>query len=320
MKCADIEIQNEKETRAGFGDGVYEAGKANPNVVVLTADLAGSMKIANFIKDFPERFVQCGIAEANMIGIAAGLTIGGKIPYTTTFANFSTSRVYDQIRQSVAYSEKNVKICASHAGLTLGEDGATHQVLEDIGMMKMLPGMTVIVPCDYNQTKAATQAIAKFEGPVYLRFGRPKWANFTKEDGSDFVIGKAQKMSDGNDVSIFACGHMVWKAIEAGKILEAKGISVEVINIHTIKPLDEAAVLASIAKTKCAVTVEEHNIIGGLGDSIAQVATKHLPIPIEFIGTKDTFGESGKPLELLIKYGLDTPFIVEAAEKVIARK
>ena len=320
MKCSDIQMQNEKETRAGFGDGVFEAGKANQNVMVLTADLAGSMKIASFIKEFPERFVQCGIAEANMIGIAAGLTIGGKIPYTTTFANFSTSRVYDQIRQSIAYSGKNVKICASHAGLTLGEDGATHQVLEDIGMMKMLPGMTVIVPCDYNQTKAATQAIANCEGPVYLRFGRPKWANFTAEDGSDFVIGKAQKLSDGNDVSIFACGHMVWKAIEAGKILEGKGISVEVINIHTIKPLDEAAVLASIAKTKCAVTVEEHNIIGGLGDSIAQVAAKHSPIPIEYIGTKDTFGESGKPLELLIKFGLDTPFIVEAAEKVIARK
>lgn len=320
MKCSDIQIQNEKETRGGFGDGIYEAGKANPNIVVLTADLAGSMKIANFIKDFPERFVQCGIAEANMIGIAAGLTIGGKIPYTTTFANFSTSRVYDQIRQSVAYSGKNVKICASHAGLTLGEDGATHQVLEDIGMMKMLPGMTVIVPCDYNQTKAATIAIADYEGPVYLRFGRPKWANFTKEDGSDFVIGKAQKLSDGNDVSIFACGHMVWKAIEAGKILEEKGLSVEVINIHTIKPLDEEAILASISKTRCAVTVEEHNIIGGLGDSISQLASKKMPIPIEYIGTKDTFGESGKPLELLIKYGLDTPFIVEAAQKAIARK
>lgn len=320
MKCSDIQIQNEKETRGGFGDGMYEAGKENPNVVVLTADLAGSMKIASFIKDFPERFIQCGIAEANMIGIAAGLTIGGKIPYTTTFANFSTSRVYDQIRQSVAYSNKNVKICASHAGLTLGEDGATHQVLEDIGMMKMLPGMTVIVPCDYNQTKAATKAIANYEGPVYLRFGRPKWANFTKEDGSDFVIGKAQKLSDGSDVSIFACGHMVWKAIEAGKILEEKGFSVEVINIHTIKPLDEEAVLASLAKTKCAVTVEEHNTIGGLGDSIAHLAAKKQPVPIEFIGTNDTFGESGKPIELLKKYGLDTPFIVAAAEKVMSRK
>lgn len=320
MKCSDIQVLNEKETRGGFGEGIYEIGKENPNVVVLTADLAGSMKIAPFIKDFPDRFVQVGIAEANMIGIAAGMTIGGKIPYTTTFANFSTGRVYDQIRQSVAYSGKNVKICASHAGLTLGEDGATHQILEDIGMMKMLPGMTVIVPCDFNQTKAATKAIASYNGPVYLRFGRPKWPNFTAEDGSDFVIGKAQQLSEGSDVSIFACGHMVWKAIEAGKILEQKGVSVEVINIHTIKPLDTEAVLKSIAKTKCAVTVEEHNIIGGLGDSIAQVAAKHLPIPIEYIGTKDTFGESGKPLELLIKYGLDTPFIVEAAEKVIARK
>ena len=320
MKCSEIVMQNEKETRGGFGDGVFEAAKKNPNIFVLTADLAGSMKIAEFIKTYPERFIQCGIAEANMIGIASGLTIGGKIPYTTTFANFSTGRVYDQIRQSVAYSNKNVKICASHAGLTLGEDGATHQILEDIGMMKMLPGMTVIVPADYNQTKIATQAIADHEGPVYLRFGRPKWPNFTKEDGSDFVIGKAQQLSEGTDVSIFACGHMVWKAIEAGKILEEKGLSVDVINIHTIKPLDEEAVLKSITKTKCAVTVEEHNIIGGLGDSIAQVAAKHLPIPIEYIGTKDTFGESGKPNELLVKYGLDTPFIVAAAEKVMARK
>ncbi len=264
--------------------------------------------------------MQCGIAEANMIGIAAGLTVGGKIPYTTTFANFSTGRVYDQIRQSVAYSNKNVKICASHAGLTLGEDGATHQILEDIGLMKMLPGMTVIVPCDFNQTKAATKAIASFNGPVYLRFGRPKWPNFTKEDGSDFTIGKAQQLSEGTDVSIFACGHMVWKAIEAGKILEEKGISVELINIHTIKPLDVDAVIQSISKTKCAVTVEEHNIIGGLGDSIAQVAAKHFPIPIEYIGTLDTFGESGKPNELLTKYGLDTPNIITAVEKVISRK
>lgn len=320
MTCSEIEILNEKETRAGFGDGVFEAAQANENVVVLTADLAGSMKIGSFIKTYPNRFIQVGIAEANMIGIAAGLTIGGKIPYTTTFANFSTGRVYDQIRQSVAYSGKNVKICASHAGLTLGEDGATHQILEDIGMMKMLPGMTVIVPCDYNQTKAATKAIANYEGPVYLRFGRPKWPNFTKEDGSDFEIGKAQKLSDGSDVSIFACGHMVWKAIEAGKQLEAEGVSVEVINMHTIKPIDEAAVLASIQKTKCAVTVEEHNIIGGLGDSIAQVAAKHLPIPIEYVGTKDTFGESGTPKELLKKYGLDTPNIVDAAKKVLQRK
>ncbi len=320
MKLKDIQVLNEKETRGGFGEGIHEIGKENPNVVVLTADLAGSLKLGPFIKDFPDRFVQVGIAEANMIGIAAGMTIGGKIPYTTTFANFSTGRVYDQIRQSVAYSEKNVKICASHAGLTLGEDGATHQILEDIGLMKMLPGMTVIVPCDFNQTKAATKAIASYNGPVYLRFGRPKWPNFTKEDGSDFIIGKAQQISEGTDVSIFACGHMVWKAIEAGRILEEKGVSVEVINIHTIKPLDTEAVLASIKKTKCAVTVEEHNIIGGLGDSIAQVAAKNFPVPIEMIGTNDTFGESGKPTELLTKYGLDTPNIITAVEKVISRK
>ncbi|MBR2648572.1 MAG: transketolase family protein [Sediminibacterium sp.] len=320
MKLSDITVLNEKETRGGFGEGIHEIGKENPNVVVLTADLAGSLKLGPFIKDFPDRFVQVGIAEANMIGIAAGMTVGGKIPYTTTFANFSTGRVYDQIRQSVAYSGKNVKICASHAGLTLGEDGATHQILEDIGLMKMLPGMTVIVPCDFNQTKAATKAIAAYEGPVYLRFGRPKWPNFTTEDGSDFVIGKAQQVSEGTDVSIFACGHMVWNAIEAGKQLEAKGISVEVINIHTIKPLDTEAIIRSITKTKCAVTAEEHNVIGGLGDAIAQVAAKNFPIPIEYIGTNDTFGESGKPVELLTKYGLDTPHIVAAAEKVISRK
>jgi len=320
MKLKDIQVLNEKETRGGFGEGIYEIGKENENVVVLTADLAGSLKLGPFIKDFPHRFVQVGIAEANMIGIAAGMTVGSKIPYTTTFANFSTGRVYDQIRQSVAYSGKNVKICASHAGLTLGEDGATHQILEDIGLMKMLPGMTVIVPCDFNQTKAATKAIASYEGPVYLRFGRPKWPNFTKEDGSDFVIGKAQQLSEGTDVSIFACGHMVWKAIEAGRILEEKGISVELINIHTIKPLDTEAIIKSISKTKCAVTVEEHNVIGGLGDAIAQVAAKHQPVPIEYIGTNDTFGESGKPTELLTKYGLDTPFIVAAAEKVMSRK
>jgi transketolase len=314
----DIQPINEKETREGFGEGIYELGKNNPNVVVLTADLAGSLKLKPFIKEFPERFVQCGIAEANMIGIGAGLTIGGKIPFTTTFANFSTGRVYDQIRQSVAYSNKNVKICASHAGLTLGEDGATHQILEDIGLMKMLPGMTVIVPCDFSQTKAATIAIADYKGPVYLRFGRPKWPNFTAD--MKFEIGKAQVLSEGKDISIFACGHLVWKAIEAGRILEEKGLSVEVINIHTIKPLDEEAIIASIRKTKCAVTAEEHNILGGLGDSIAHVAAKNFPVPIEFIGTKDTFGESGKPLELLKKYGLDTPDIVAAAEKVLAKK
>ena len=315
----EIQPLNEKETRAGFGEGIYEVGKRNPNVVALTADLAGSMKLNQFIKDFPTRFFQCGIAEANMMGIAAGLTIGGKIPYTTTFANFSTGRVYDQIRQSIAYSGKNVKICASHAGVTLGEDGATHQILEDIGLMKMLPGMSVVVPCDFNQTKAATIAIADYVGPVYLRFGRPKWPNFTKEN-DNFQLGKAQILSEGSDVSIFACGHLVWKAIEAGKILEEKGYSVEVINIHTIKPLDAEAVVRSITKTKCVVTAEEHNIIGGLGDSIAQVAARNFPAPIEYVGTHDTFGESGTPVELMKKYGLDTPNIVDAAQKVIARK
>ncbi len=314
----DIEVTGKKDTRSGFGDGLLEAATANENIVALTADLAGSLKLGPFIKAFPDRFVQCGIAEANMIGIAAGLTIGGKIPYTTTFANFSTGRVYDQIRQSVAYSGKNVKICASHAGLTLGEDGATHQILEDIGLMKMLPGMTVIVPCDYNQTKAATKAIADYEGPVYLRFGRPVWPIFTKEE--DFKIGKAQILNEGKDISIFACGHMVWKAVEAAKILEARGISVDLINIHTIKPLDTDAILASIKKTGCAVTAEEHNILGGLGDSIAQTAAKNHPIPIEYIGTNDTFGESGKPEDLLVKYGLDTDYIVAAADKVLARK
>jgi len=316
----DITPLNEKETRGGFGEGIYEVGKRYENAIVLTADLAGSFKLGPFMKDFPERFIEVGIAEANMMGIAAGLTIGGKIPYTTTFANFSTGRVYDQIRQSIAYSNKNVKICASHAGLTLGEDGATHQILEDIGMMKMLPGMTVIVPCDFNQTKAATIAIAEYEGPVYLRFGRPKWPNFTSEDGSDFVIGKAQVLNEGTDITLFACGHLVWKAIEAGKILEEKGYSVELINIHTIKPLDTEAIVKSITKTKCAVTCEEHNILGGLGDSIAHVAAANFPVPIEYVGTKDTFGESGTPTQLLKKYGLDTPDIVAAAEKALARK
>ncbi|SEK53650.1 transketolase [Chitinophaga rupis] len=315
----DIQPLNEKETRAGFGEGILEVARKNPNVVALTADLLGSMKLNAFIKEFPERFVQCGIAEANMIGIAAGMTIGGKIPYTTTFANFSTGRVYDQIRQSVAYSGKNVKICASHAGLTLGEDGATHQILEDIGLMRMLPGMTVIVPCDFNQTKAATIAIADYEGPVYLRFGRPKWPNFTPEN-QKFEIGKAQVLNEGNDITLFACGHLVWIAVEAGKILEEKGYSVEIINIHTIKPLDEEAVLRSLTKTRCAVTAEEHNVLGGLGDSIAQVAARHLPVPIEYVGTNDTFGESGKPLDLLKKYGLDANHIVAAAEKAISRK
>jgi transketolase len=315
----DVVAKNEKETRAGFGEGIYELGQKNENVVVLTADLAGSLKLHPFIKDFPERYFQCGIAEANMMGIAAGLTIGGKIPYTTTFANFSTGRVYDQIRQSIAYSNKNVKICASHAGLTLGEDGATHQILEDIGLMRMLPGMSVVVPCDFNQTKAATLAIADYQGPVYLRFGRPKWPNFTEEN-QKFEIGKAQVLAEGKDVTIFACGHLVWKAVEAAKILEEKGISVELINLHTVKPLDEAAIIKSIQKTKCAVTAEEHNILGGMGDAVAHVSVRNFPVPIEYVGTKDTFGESGKPEELLKKYGLDTPDIVAAVEKAIAKK
>ncbi len=315
----NIQPLNEKETRAGFGEGIVEAARRNPHIVALTADLAGSLKLNQFIKEFPERFVQCGIAEANMIGVAAGMTIGGKIPYTTTFANFSTSRVYDQIRQSVAYSGKNVKICASHAGLTLGEDGATHQVLEDIGMMKMLPGMTVIVPCDFNQTKAATIAIADYQGPVYLRFGRPKWPNFTAED-QHFEIGKAQVLAEGNDISIIACGHMVWTAVEAAKILAERGISVELINIHTIKPLDEEAIIKSLKKTGCAVTAEEHQKNGGLGDSVANVAAQHCPVPHEYVAVNDTFGESGKPMELLEKYGLTKEHIVAAAETALKRK
>ncbi len=314
----DIVSTGSKDTRSGFGDGIVAAARKNPNIVALTADLAGSLKLNQFMKEFPERFFQCGIAEANMIGVAAGMTIGGKIPYTTTFANFSTGRVYDQIRQSVAYSGKNVKICASHAGLTLGEDGATHQILEDIGLMKMLPGMTVVVPCDYAQTKAATEAIADHEGPVYLRFGRPTWPIFTKE--SDFVLGKAQYFSEGTDVSIFACGHLVWNAIQAGVQLEAEGLSVEVINLHTIKPLDEEAVIRSLKKTGCAVTAEEHNIIGGLGDAVAQVAARNCPTPIEYVGTNDTFGESGTPAQLLKKYGLDVPDIVAAAKRALTRK
>lgn len=314
----DIQVTGKKDTRSGFGDGITELGRNNPNVVALTADLAGSLKLGTFIKENPERYIQCGIAEANMIGIAAGLTIGGKIPFTTTFANFSTGRVYDQIRQSVAYSGKNVKICASHAGLTLGEDGATHQILEDIGLMKMLPGMTVIVPCDYEQTRLATLVIAEYEGPVYLRFGRPVWPIFT--EGRPFEIGKAQLFSQGTDVSIFACGHMVWNAIEAGKILEAEGISAEIVNIHTIKPLDEKSVLESIRKTRCVVTAEEHNVLGGLGESIARVAGQHDPVPIEMVGTQDTFGESGTPTQLLEKYGLSPEHIVAAAKKVITRK
>ncbi len=308
-----------KDTRSGFGVGLHELGKANPNVVALCADLTGSLKMDAFKKDFPERFFQTGIAEANMIGMAAGFTIGGKIPFTGTFANFSTGRVYDQIRQSIAYSGKNVKICASHAGLTLGEDGATHQILEDIGMMKMLPGMTVIVPCDYNQTKAATIALGSHEGPAYLRFGRPSWPIFMATD-RPFTIGKADKLIDGKQVSIFATGHMVWQAIEAEAILAEKGISVEVINIHTIKPLDVEAILTSVEKTGCAVTCEEHQINGGLGDSVAQVLSRFRPSPLEMVAVNDSFGESGTPTQLLKKYGLSPENIVTAVEKVLMRK
>ncbi len=308
-----------KDTRSGFGAGLLELGKKNQNVVALCADLTGSLKMDAFQKEFPERFFQIGIAEANMIGIAAGLTIGGKIPFTGTFANFSTGRVYDQIRQSIAYSGKNVKICASHAGLTLGEDGATHQILEDIGLMKMLPGMCVINPCDYNQTKAATIAIADYKGPVYLRFGRPSVPIFTPAD-QKFEIGKAVLLQEGKDVSIFATGHLVWKAIEAIEILEEKGISAELINIHTIKPLDDAAILKSVAKTKCVVSAEEHQMNGGLGDSIAQLLSRNAPAPQEFVAVKDSFGESGTPDQLMTKYGLDANNIVEAVMKVIARK
>ena len=318
MALKDIQSIGNKDTRSGFGDGIVEAARKNPNIIALTADLLGSMKLNQFVKEFPDRFIQCGIAEANMIGVAAGLTIGGKIPYTTTFANFSTGRVYDQIRQAVAYSGKNVKICASHAGLTLGEDGATHQILEDIGLMKMLPGMTVIVPCDYAQTKAATIAIADYKGPVYLRFGRPSWPIFTTD--LPFEIGKAQFFSEGTDVTVFACGRVVWNAIQAGILLQGKGISAEVINIHTIKPLDEEAVLKSIRKTKCVVTAEEHNVLGGMGDSIAQCAAKNFPVPIEYIGVNDSFGESGTPAQLLKKYGLEASDIAAAAERAIARK
>ena len=310
---------DKKDTRSGFGDGLLEAGRKNGQVVALCADLVGSLKMQDFINEFPERFFQIGIAEANMIGIAAGLTIGGKIPFTGTFANFSTGRVYDQIRQSVAYSGKNVKICASHAGLTLGEDGATHQILEDIGLMKMLPGMTVINPCDYNQTKAATIAIADFEGPVYLRFGRPVVPIFTPAD-QKFEIGKAWMVNEGADVSIFATGHLVWEAIQAGEKLAEMGIDAEIINIHTIKPLDAEAVLRSVAKTGCVVTAEEHNRLGGLGDSIAQLLATNNPTPQEYVAVNDSFGESGTPAQLMTKYGLDAEHIIAAVQKVIARK
>jgi transketolase len=308
-----------KDTRSGFGAGLTELGRTNKDVVALCADLTGSLKMNDFQDENPERFFQIGIAEANMIGIAAGMTIGGKIPFTGTFANFSTARVYDQIRQSVAYSDKNVKICASHAGLTLGEDGATHQTLEDIGMMKMLPHMVVINPCDYNQTKAATIAIADYVGPVYLRFGRPKVPNFTPAD-QKFEIGKALHLKEGNDVTIFATGHLVWEALEAAKTLESEGISAEVINLHTIKPLDSRAILKAVKNTKCVVTAEEHMLNGGLGDSIAQLLSRENPTPIQMVGMDDSFGESGPPMKLMEKYGLDRNAIIIAAKKAISRK
>ena len=308
-----------KDTRSGFGAGLAELGRTNPNVVALCADLIGSLKMNKFIEENPERFFQVGIAEANMMGIAAGLTIGGKIPFTGTFANFSTGRVYDQIRQSIAYSGKNVKICASHAGVTLGEDGATHQILEDIGLMKMLPGMVVINPCDYNQTKAATIAIADYFGPVYLRFGRPAVPVFTDQN-QNFEIGKAVHMIEGNDVTIVATGHLVWEAIEASKILLEKGISAEVINIHTIKPLDTNAILKSVVKTRCVVSAEEHNYLGGLGESISRVLVENDPVPQEFVATNDTFGESGTPKQLMEKYGIDSQAIITSCLKVIKRK
>ncbi len=315
----EFEILGNKDTRSGFGEGLAELGRTNPDVVALCADLTGSLKMDDFKKENPERFFQVGIAEANMMGMAAGMTIGAKIPFTGTFANFSTGRVYDQIRQSIAYSQKNVKIAASHAGLTLGEDGATHQILEDIGMMRMLPNMTVIVPADFNQTKQATIASAAHNGPVYLRFGRPVMPIFVKPD-AEFVIGKADVLTEGTDVTIIACGHMVWKSIEALKTLTEKGISVELINMHTIKPLDVDAILKSVAKTRCVVTTEEHMRNGGLGDTVAQVLAQHDPLPQEFVAVNDKFGESGTPMELMTKYGIDTADVIAAVEKVLARK
>ena len=312
-------VTEHKDTRSGFGAGLLELGRTNDQVVALCADLTGSLKMNDFKNEFPKRFFQVGVAEANMMGVAAGLTIGGKIPFTGTFANFSTGRVYDQIRQSIAYSEKNVKICASHAGLTLGEDGATHQILEDIGLMRMLPNMTVVVPCDYNQTKAATIAIAEHHGPVYLRFGRPKWPVFTSAD-QHFEIGKADIIQEGNDVTIVACGHMVWKAIEATQILNEKNISVELINLHTIKPFDEKTVLTSVTKTGCVVTAEEHQINGGIGDLISSSLARNNPKPIEMVAVSDQFGESGTPQQLMEKYGIDTSNIVDAVERVLSRK
>ncbi len=319
MKLTDIVSTGTRATREGFGAGLLEIGRQNPNIVGLTADLLESLLMQHFAGEFPERFFQCGISEANMMGIAAGLATAGKIPYTGTFANFSTGRVYDQIRQSIAYSHKNVKICASHAGLTLGEDGATHQILEDIGMMRMLPGMVVINPCDYNQTKAATMAIAAHHGPVYLRFGRPAWPIFTPEN-QKFKIGKALHLATGKDVTIFATGHLVWTGIEAARDLAAEGISCEVINIHTIKPLDEEAILDSVSKTRAVVVAEEHQRNGGLGDAIANLLVHRLPVPMEYVGVKDSFGESGKPMELLEKYGLSKKDVLWAVKDVLERK
>lgn len=311
--------QGSNDTRSGFGDGLTELGRTRPDVVALCADLIGSLKMQTFIDENPDRFFQVGIAEANMMGIASGLTIGGKIPFTGTFANFSTGRVYDQIRQSIAYSGKNVKICASHAGITLGEDGATHQILEDIGLMKMLPGMTVINPCDYNQTKAATIAIADFEGPVYLRFGRPKVPNFTTPE-LGFEIGKGILLQEGSDVTIVATGHLVWEALEAAKELAAEEVEAEVINIHTIKPLDTEIILNSVQKTGCIVTAEEHNYLGGMGESIAGMLSRNNPTPLEFVATQDCFGESGTPAQLMQKYGLNKSSIIQKSKEVIKRK
>ncbi|MBK77741.1 MAG: transketolase [Flavobacteriaceae bacterium] len=309
----------DKDTRSGFGEGLTELGRINPNIVALCADLTGSLKMQNFKEENPERFYQVGVAEANMMGIAAGLTIGGKIPFTGTFANFSTGRVYDQIRQSIAYSSKNVKICASHAGLTLGEDGATHQILEDIGLMKMLPGMTVINPCDFNQTKLSTIAISKHKGPVYLRFGRPKVPNFT-DDKSNFEIGKGILLNEGSDVTLIATGHLVWEAIQAAEEIKEQNINVEVINIHTIKPLDDKIIIDSVKKTGCLVTAEEHNYIGGLGESISGMLSKKHPTPQEFVAVNDSFGESGTPSQLMEKYGLNKKTIIQKIKKVINRK
>lgn len=319
MPMIDLQQNEKKETRKGFGDAMYELGQVREDVVVLTADLGGSLRLNDFIKHFPDRFFNAGVAEANMVGVAAGMTIGGRIPFATSFANFLTGRVYDQIRQSVAYANKNVKLCASHAGLTLGEDGATHQILEDIGLMRMLPNMTVIVPADYNQTKAATKAIVDHEGPVYLRFGRPKVPNFMPE-GESFAIGKATMLQEGADVTVVACGHMVYKSIEAAQQLAEKNISVEVINMATIKPLDETAILRSVEKTGCVVTAEEHQLHGGLGDAVAHVLTTRHPAPQEIVAVQDTFGESGTPDQLMAKYGIDTPDVVAAIEKVLTRK